>query len=114
MMVMEKSREIGTLRALGMGRKPLVRIFLIQGLLIGAIGTVLGNLVAFVLCWLELRYRFFPLPSGIYFMTHVPIELSVLNFALVTVAALGMSVVASLLPARIAASLDPIRLIRFL
>lgn len=113
MMVMEKAREIGTLRALGIERSVLVRIFLNQGLLIGVIGTVLGNLLALLVCWLELRYRFFPLPSGIYFMTHVPIHLAATNFLIVSLAAIGMSFLASLIPSRVATKLDPIRLIRF-
>ena len=96
-----------------MGRKDIVRVFLKQGMLIGIVGTLLGNLIALLLCWLELRYRFFPLPSGIYFMTHVPIDLSVLNFLSVTIAALGMSFIASWIPSRLSATMDPIKLIRF-
>ncbi|MCX7983351.1 MAG: ABC transporter permease [Bacteroidetes bacterium] len=114
MMVMEKSRQIGVMKTLGMNRKTLVRLFIIQGVHIGVVGTVLGNIVAFVLCWLELQYKFFPLPSGIYFMTHVPIELSVWNFFLVSTIAIGMSFLASLIPSRVAAQLDPIKLLRFL
>lgn len=113
MMVLEKSREIGALRAMGMKRSELIHIFLKQGMLIGIVGTLLGDGFALFLCWMELRYRFFPLPSGIYFMTHVPIDLSIVNFILVSLIAFGMSVVASWLPSRLAALLDPIRLIRF-
>jgi lipoprotein-releasing system permease protein len=113
MLILGKSREIGTLITIGMGRKNIVKVFLKQGMLIGIAGTVLGNMIAFFFCWLELRYRFFPLPSGIYFMTHVPIELSVLNFLGVTVAALCMSFIASWIPSRLAAKMDPMRLIRF-
>lgn len=113
MMVLEKSREIGTLRTLGMHRKTLVRIFLSQGMLIGFVGTLMGNLVALGLCWLEMRYRFFPLPSGIYFMTHVPIELTLLNFIIVSAASLVMCYLASILPSRIAATLDPVTTLRF-
>jgi lipoprotein-releasing system permease protein len=113
MMILGKSREIGTLMALGMQPKNIVRVFLKQGMLIGIVGTTLGNLIALLLCWLELRYRFFPLPSGIYFMTHVPIVLSFFDFILVSVAALGMSFLASWLPSRLAAKMDPITLIRF-
>jgi len=113
MMVMEKSRQIGVLKALGMTQKDIIRLFVIEGLHIGVIGTILGNVLAFLLCWLEMRYKFFPLPSGIYFMTHVPIDLSFWNFFLVSSIAIAMSYVASLLPARAAAQLDPIRLLRF-
>jgi lipoprotein-releasing system permease protein len=113
MMILGKSKEIGTLMTIGMKKKTVVRVFLKQGVLIGIVGTFLGNLIAFVLCWLELRYRFFPLPSGIYFMTHVPIDLSILNFIIVSISAITMSSIASWLPSRLAAKMDPIKLIRF-
>ncbi len=113
MMVMEKAREIGALRTLGMKKATLLRIFLTQALLIGAIGTLAGNVLAFVVCWLELRYRFFALPSGIYFMTHVPIELSVFNFLVVSILAVAMTLLAAYLPARFTSKLDPVALIRF-
>jgi len=113
MLILGKSKEIGTLIAIGMQKKAVVKVFLKQGMLIGVVGTFLGSLIAFVLCWLELQYRFFPLPSGIYFMTHVPIDLSILNFLFVSIAALGMSFVASFIPSQLAAKMDPINLIRF-
>jgi lipoprotein-releasing system permease protein len=113
MIILGKSREIGTLMTIGMRKKMVVKVFLKQGMLIGIVGTVLGNIIAFILCWLELRYRLFPLPSGIYFMTHVPIDISILNFVMVSAAALIMSFIASWIPSRIAAKMDPIKLIRF-
>lgn len=113
MMVMEKGKEIGILRALGTDRKKLTRIFLAQGMFIGLIGVVLGNVIAFLLCWLELRYRIISLPSGIYFMTHVPIDLNVLNFLAVSTLALIMCFLSSIIPSRIAARRDPIRMIKF-
>lgn len=113
MMVMEKSSAIGTLRTLGLARKQVVQIFLLQGLLIGVAGTTLGDIFAYGICWLELRYRFFPLPSGIYFMTHVPIDMSFLNFFIVSAAALLMCFLSSVLPARLASTLDPIKILRF-
>ena len=113
MMVMEKGKEIGILRALGINRKKLTGIFLAQGMLIGVIGVVLGNLIAFLVCWLELRYRIISLPSGIYFMTHVPIDLNGLNFLFVSILALLMCFLSSLVPSRIAARRDPIQMIKF-
>lgn len=113
MMVMEKSREVGTLRTLGMNRKTLVKIFLWKGMIIGIAGTALGNLIAFLVCWIELTYRVFPLPSGVYFMTHVPIEMSLWDFGLVSILSIFMSYLASVFPARVAATLDPIRTLRF-
>lgn len=113
MMVMEKAREVGTLRTLGMSRKMIVRIFQWKGMIIGIVGTLLGNAIAYALCWIELTYRLFPLPSGVYFMTHVPIQMSVWDFALVSGLSLVMCYAASVFPARVAASLDPLRTLRF-
>lgn len=113
MMVMDKGKEIGILRALGTEKRKLMGIFLAQGMFIGLVGVILGNALAFVLCWIELHYSVISLPSGIYFMTHVPIDLDPVNFALVSVLALMMCFLSSIIPARLAARRDPIRLIRF-
>jgi lipoprotein-releasing system permease protein len=113
MMVMEKGKEIGILRALGTERKKLTGIFLVQGMFIGLVGVILGNIIAFLLCWIELHYRVISLPSGIYFMTHVPIDLQAINFLLVSVLALAMCFLSSIIPSRLASSRDPISMIRF-
>lgn len=113
MMVMEKIKEIGVLRTLGTRRGKIVQIFLFQGMLIGVVGTFLGNLLAYGLCWFELQYRLISLPSGIYYMSHVPIDLHWSNFLLVSAVSLVLCFLSSLLPSRIAATLDPIRTLRF-
>lgn len=113
MMVMEKSRQIGILKTLGMSRAVIIRLFVFQGVYIGIVGTIAGNILAYILCWLEAEYKFFPLPSGVYFMTHVPIDLSVWNFLIVSMLAITMSYLASVVPARVASRLDPVKLIRF-
>ncbi len=113
MMVMEKGKEIGILRALGTNRQKLTGIFLAQGMFIAVLGVILGNVIALLLCWFELHYRIISLPSGIYFMTHVPIDLNPLNFLLVSVLALLMCFLSSIIPSRIAAHRDPIRMIKF-
>jgi len=112
-LILGKSREIGIFVTIGMKRREVVKVFLKQGMLIGIVGTALGSIIALVLCWLELRYRLFPLPSGIYLMTHVPIDLSIVNFVLVSAAALCLTFIASWIPSRLAAKIDPIALIRF-
>lgn len=113
MMVMEKSKEIGVLKTLGSTQKTLRSIFLYQGFFIGATGTMLGNILAYGLTWAEMEYRFITLPSGIYNMTHTPIELSFLNFLIVSVVALALSLACSVIPAKIAARLDPMTTLRF-
>ncbi|MBI2618815.1 MAG: ABC transporter permease [Ignavibacteriales bacterium] len=113
MMVMEKIKDIGVLQTLGASRSTVSRIFLIQGMFIGVVGTMAGNVLAFVLCWIEMEYRVISLPSGIYYMTHVPIVLSWFNFALVSASALVLCYFCSFLPSRLAGHQDPVALLRF-
>jgi lipoprotein-releasing system permease protein len=113
MMVLDKTREIGVLRSLGATRWGIMRIFLRQGLTIALVGTLLGNLIAFALCEAQLQLRFFSLPSDIYFMSTVPILLLPGNFLLVSAVTIALCLLSSLVPARLAARLQPVTAIRF-
>ena len=113
MMVLDKTREIGVLAALGASRWGITRIFIRQGMTIGLAGTALGNALAFALCAAQLEFRFFSLPSDIYFMTSVPILLRPEYFLLVSGATLALCLVSSFLPARLASRLNPVSAIRF-
>jgi len=113
MMVMEKTRDIGVLRTLGGTRSMINRVFLLQGVFIGFMGMAAGVTLAYILCWLEMTYRLISLPAGVYYMTHVPIELHWSDFAVVGVAALLLSFLCSIVPSRFAARRDPVTLLRF-
>ncbi|MDE3057326.1 MAG: ABC transporter permease [Bacteroidota bacterium] len=113
MVVMEKTSQIGILKSMGAKNSDIKRIFLYEGIFFGIIGTALGNLFAYAVCWLQLEYHFFSLPSAIYFMTTVPILFRWENFALVSGVALLLCFLASYVPSTLAAKLDPIRSIRF-
>jgi lipoprotein-releasing system permease protein len=113
MMVLTKTREIGVLMSLGTPRRRIASIFIRQGMIIGAVGTVLGNILAFVLCYSELQFRFFSLPSDIYFMTSVPILLRPEYFLLVSSVTLALCLMCSFVPARLASRLRPVQALRF-
>ncbi len=113
MMVLDKTREIGILRSMGATRAGITWIFLRQGLTIALIGTGIGNAIAFLLCAAQLEFRFFALPSDIYFMTSVPILLRVENFLLVSAISIALCMLCAMLPARLAARLNPVTAIRF-
>jgi lipoprotein-releasing system permease protein len=113
MVVMEKTRQIGILKSMGASRKGIKRIFLYEGIVIGLTGTVLGNIFAFVVCWVQLQYRVIALPSQIYFMSSVPILLRWESFAVVSAISLILCAMASYIPSTLASRLDPIRSIRF-
>ena len=113
MLVLEKIHDIGVLKSMGASYRGIRKIFFIQGTLIGLVGVMLGNVLAYVLCWIQLTFKPFSLPSDIYFMTSVPILLRPENFVAVTVVVLGLCVLASLIPSRAAAKLDPMITLRF-
>jgi lipoprotein-releasing system permease protein len=113
MVVMEKSSEIGILKSMGATAQSIMRIFVLQGLLVGGTGTLLGSLVGFVLCWVQQTYRVLSLPPDIYFISALPIKMQVADFAMVIGAAFVLCLVATIYPARKAAQLDPIDIIRY-
>jgi lipoprotein-releasing system permease protein len=113
MMVLDKTREIGVLAALGATRGGIARIFLRQGLTIALLGTGAGNLLAFALCFAQLQFKILSLPSDIYFMTSVPILLRWEDFSLVTALTISLCLLSALIPARLAARLSPVQAIRF-
>jgi len=113
MMVMEKSKDIGVLRTLGADRRTVKNVFLVQGMIIGVLGTMFGNLLAYGLVLVEMKYKLISLPSAIYYMSSVPLDLSFTNFGLVSGVALLLCFASSVIPARIASGLDPVRLFRF-
>ena len=113
MIILEKTSEIGILASLGASRKALRRLFLRFGLLIGAVGTVIGEGVALTLGLLQEQFQLIPLPAEAYYMQTAPVELNPLDFVIVGVAALLLCAVASYIPARFASRVEPIRVIRF-
>ncbi len=113
MMVLEKRREIGILRAIGTSRKQIMRIFMLEGLIIGITGTILGDLLGYGLCWAQLKYRFFSLPGDVYFLSSLPVKMEFFDFVLITLVSLILTLLATVYPARRAGSLDPVDTIRY-
>ena len=113
MSVIEKTRDIGILKAMGATNRDVISIFQIEGLLIGFIGTVAGSLLGLLVCYLQVRYHLFALDPTVYIIPAIPIEVHPLDFLSVAAAALGLSYAATLYPARRAAGLLPAEAIRW-
>lgn len=113
MMILEKTREIGVLQSLGASGRTLKRLFLLFGVLIGAVGTGIGASVALILAWIQQRFEVIPLPAEVYYMTTAPIQLNPLDFAVVAAVTLVLCAGAAYIPARTAARIEPVRAIRF-
>lgn len=112
MVVMEKRRDIAILRSMGATRRSVRNIFLLKGCVIGGMGTSLGIGLGYVICLLIERYHFIELPD-VFLMTTVPVRIYLGNFILIAAASLVICLLASLYPARQAAKLDPVEIIRY-
>jgi lipoprotein-releasing system permease protein len=113
MAVVQKTSSIGVLRALGMKRRAIASIFLLQGLAIGTAGTLAGCGLGAVLCWLQHTYHIIALKGEIYFINAVPIEFAAWHYALVIGASVACSALAALIPAFVGARIPVLRALKF-
>ena len=113
MVVMEKRRDIAVLRSMGASRGSVWRIFLLKGCVIGVAGTLLGSVLGYGICLLIQEYQFIELPKDVFLVSTVPVKISGLYFALVSLVSLLICLLASIYPARQAAKLDPVEIIRY-
>lgn len=112
MMVMEKTKDIAVLMAMGATRAQIRRIFVIQGSIIGLVGTVLGFVLGLGACALLARYQFIKLPADVYYLDHLPVELRLLDLVAIAACAMLLCFLATLHPSRQAAGLNPTEALR--
>ncbi|HEY0932051.1 MAG TPA: ABC transporter permease [Gemmatimonas sp.] len=112
MVVVDKTREIGILRAMGLKAASVRRIFLFQGMVIGAVGTGGGLLIGLIVAVLLEKYRLITLDPSVYFIDHLPVRIEALDVAAVLVSSMLVSTLATLYPASQAAKLYPVEAIR--
>ncbi len=113
MVVMEKRKDIAVLRSMGASRGSIWRIFLLKGCIIGVVGTLLGVLFGYGVCLLIQEYQFIELPQDVFLVSTVPVKISALHFISVALASFVICLIASIYPARQAAKLDPVEVIRY-
>ncbi len=113
MVVLEKTKEIGILKSMGASNESVMRIFIYQGAVAGVIGAVLGVVISYLLCWAQIKFKFFELPPDVYIISALPILMKPLDFILVAGAAFIISLTATVYPAYRAAKLDPVQAIRY-
>ena len=112
MVVTDKTREIGILRAMGMPARSIRRIFFAQGVVIGIVGTFAGLLLGLLASVLIDRYKLIALDPSVYFIDHLPVATQLFDVALIVLASLLIAALATLYPARQAARLFPVEAIR--
>ncbi len=113
LMVMEKTRDIGILMAMGATPRTINRIFFYQGALIGVIGTALGVVLGLGWCGLANAFELIKIPVDIYQISYVPFRLRPFDLALIVGVTLAISFVSTLFPARRAAKVDPVVALKY-
>ena len=113
LLVMEKNRDIAILKTMGASTASIRRIFMLQGLIIGLVGTTAGALGGYALISVLDRYKLIQIPLDVYQISHVPFTLEPGDFAIVVVAAVLICFTATIYPSRLAARLDPAVALRY-
>ena len=113
LLVMEKSRDIAILKTMGTSARSVMTIFMMQGLVIGVVGTTIGGSLGLALCWVLDHYRLIHIPMDVYQVSYVPFTVLPFDFAVVIVSAVLICFLATLYPSRQAARLDPVQALRY-
>lgn len=112
MMVMEKTKDVAILKAMGTTPARIRKIFVLKGLAMGVVGTVTGGCMGFIICGILKKYPFIKLPGDVYFLTTLPVNLQLMDAVIISVSTLFICFFATLYPAMIASRLDPVEGIR--
>jgi lipoprotein-releasing system permease protein len=113
MMVLEKTKDIAILKAMGATSDSIRKIFVFKGMTIGVIGTAIGTLAGVGLCWALKHYQFIELPGDVYYITTLPVVLNVRDVMAISAAAILICFLSTLYPATQAARLQPVEAIRY-
>jgi lipoprotein-releasing system permease protein len=113
MMILEKRREIGILMSMGATSSAIMRVFMLNGIIVGFIGSTIGVLLGATLGYIQQYYRLIPIPGELYFINVLPMEVRALDLTAIYLAANLICWVATIYPAKQAASLLPAESIRY-
>lgn len=113
MMIMRKTKDIAILKSMGANTHSIIQIFLMNGFIIGAVGTSLGALAGLTLCEVLKKYQFVKIPKDIYYLDTLPVQIQGLDLLFIILAALAITIIASIYPSWQAARQDPVEAIRY-
>ena len=110
---LEKTKEIGILKALGASSSHIRNLFILEGTIMGGVGIVLGGALGLVLCWLIQKYPIVELPGDVYYLTRVPVWVRWSDTLWILVLGFVSAILSTLLPALRAAKIPPVEAIRY-
>ncbi len=112
MVVVDKTKEIGILRSMGLSEGSVMRVFILMGSFIGIFGSVLGGIAGIALCYIQEKTHIIKLPADVYMMPFFPVQVQALDVVSIFVIGNALCVLATILPAWKASAMKPVRAIR--
>jgi lipoprotein-releasing system permease protein len=112
-MVMDKTKDIGVLKSLGASPASLMKIFALDGFIIGTVGALTGLAIGLGLCFVLKTHSFIDLPKEIYYIDRLPVHVDVLDTARVVLVAILLSFISAIYPAIVAGRLNPVKALRY-
>ncbi len=113
MVVMEKRKDIAILKSIGASSKNIMQIFIIQGVIIGLAGTFIGLSAGFLIGYIEEVYHIVKLPPSVYYITNLPVRMTLNEFLIIGISALLLSFIATIYPSYKASKIDPAEGVRY-
>ncbi|MEX2404219.1 MAG: ABC transporter permease, partial [Balneolales bacterium] len=113
MMVLERTKDIGILKTMGADNKSIRSIFMMEGLIVGLTGLIIGIGLSLLFYWLQATWQIIPLPEETYYMSAAPVEPHMFDFVIVSAITMLLCTLASWIPARVAAKMNPLSVITF-
>jgi lipoprotein-releasing system permease protein len=113
MIVLDKTRQIGVLKSLGISQTGLRQLFLFYGFMIGLAGATIGSLLALLLAWIQNNFKIITLPEDIYFMDFIPMDVSTVDVFSIVIIAIVCAIFAAVWPTVRAERIEPADALRY-
>lgn len=113
MTVMEKKKDIAILKAMGAKKKSIVKIFMVEGITIGIIGAIFGSISGYSICEIIRKYKIIKLPEDIYYISTLPVKISLFDVILIATITIVICVLSTLYPSIKGSKIDPVETLRY-
>ncbi len=112
MLVIEKNKDIAILKAMGAKDHSIRRIFMMQGIIIGLTGTIIGEILGLIICWVLTNFDVIDIPPGVYVGNRISVHVEIWQISLIALVSFLICFVVTILPSRKASKLDPVQGLR--